>query len=142
MIINRLFRFKIRRLTKKVLFTCLIIFIIFSLPGSAIEVISERSLLLKIIFSETLAHFIAYGWLAFTVWWDYGRGKESLLSGRNIFIYCFAYSLFIEIFQGILPWRSFEFKDLFANGAGIFLSLGMTHLIANLRIFRKNILLP
>ncbi|MCX7973839.1 MAG: VanZ family protein [Candidatus Aminicenantes bacterium] len=123
---------KIKHVTWKVALSALLIFFVFSVPSDPMEVIRERNILLKIFFSDVLCHFLLYGWLAFMVWWDYSRSKETPLSGGRIFIYCFLYSLFIEIYQGIIPWRSFELKDLLFNGGGILMSIFITNFLGPL----------
>lgn len=117
-----------RALTGKVLIYCLLILILFSLPSKSIEKVRERSFLLKLLFSDAVCHLVSYGGLAFIVWWDYSRKKESPLSNLKIFIYCFLYSFLIEVHQGFLPWRSFEMKDLFFNATGICITLFVTGL--------------
>ncbi len=122
-------RFISDKLSWKVKLSGLLIFILFSLPGGPVERVRKTNLLLEIFLSDAACHLVCYGGLAFIVWWDYSRQKPYPLSLGKIFLYCFLYSLFIEIYQIPLPWRSFEAKDLLVNSAGILLSLLTTRLI-------------
>tara|TARA_B100000524_G_scaffold29698_1_gene14783 strand:- start:488 stop:886 length:399 start_codon:yes stop_codon:yes gene_type:complete len=38
---------------------------------------------------------------------------------KNLFIYLFFISIFLELCHGIIPQRSFEYKDLFGNVLGV-----------------------
>ncbi len=122
-------RFIWSKLSWKVRLSGLLILILFSLPGGPVEKVRKTNFLFEIFLSDAACHLVCYGGLAFVVWWDYSRQKIFPLSLRRIFLYCFLYSLFIEVYQIPLPWRSFEAKDLLINSAGILLSLLTTRLI-------------
>jgi hypothetical protein len=117
-----------KRISAKVLFSALIILVIFSLPGRAIDSVRQTNRILRVIMADYLVHMACYGELALVVWWDYSRQRNNPLGRGKIFLYCFLYSFFIELCQIPLPSRSFEVKDLFFNAAGIMISLIITAL--------------
>ena len=64
-------------------------------------------------------HFIVFGALAFLI-----RGGFYTRSRRNISLVTVAglacgYGLFIEVYQAIIPWRSFGIDDIIWNTVGV-----------------------
>jgi len=117
---------KLKKISARVLFSALVILILFSLPGQAVDSVRRTNPLFRILFADSLIHLVCYGELAFITWWDYSRHKRNPLSRGKIFLYCFLYSFFIEIYQMALPFRSFEIGDLFFNLVGILTALFIT----------------
>lgn len=74
-------------------------------------------------FGDKLVH--AAGYAALAVSWRLAlRGPSTaILAG------VFAFGAVIECLQGLLPWRSFEWADMLANGSGAALGLLIWSLI-------------
>jgi glycopeptide antibiotics resistance protein len=117
---------KLKKISGRVLLSALVILVLFSLPGQAVDSVRRTSPLLKIIFADNLIHMVCYGELAFITWWDHSRQRTDPLGRGKIFLYCFFYSFFIEVYQLALPFRSFELGDLFFNAVGILAALFIT----------------
>jgi len=117
---------KPKKISARVLFSALVILVLFSLPGQAVDSVRRTNPLLRILFADNLIHMVCYGELAFITWWDHSRQKRNPLGRGKIFLYCFLYSFFIEIYQHVLPFRSFEVSDLFFNAIGILITLFIT----------------
>ncbi len=70
--------------------------------------------------ADKLAHMIAYGGLALSVLWFWGKkGLEN--PGRTIFItvlFCLLYGMTDEYHQSFIPFRSVSIYDLLADTAG------------------------
>lgn len=72
--------------------------------------------------ADKLAHMIAYGVLALSVFWFHGKkGLEN--PGRTIFLtvlFCLLYGMSDEYHQSFIPFRSVSIFDLIADVAGAF----------------------
>ena len=98
-----------------------IIFIVASLPGNELERIqkSPDSRWFQIALSDPFMHFIVFGVLAFLIYGGlYTSYRENLSLIRVAVIVC-GYGLFIEVYQAIIPWRSFGIDDIIWNSAGV-----------------------
>ena len=65
-------------------------------------------------FSDKLLHFLCFLYLTIVAWLGRIISKEFLL-----YVIVLAYGILIEIVQIYLPYRSFEFLDIFADFIGI-----------------------
>lgn len=84
---------------------------------------------------DKLHHFLSY--LIVTFWFM----LISLPSSNTLILSAFfALGLIMEILQFFLPYRSFDFLDILANGGGCFLAflLGNTRLAFSLLALEKN----
>lgn len=113
-----------------------------SLPGENLQRIqtAPKSSWLARVISDPVMHFLVFGFLTiFICIGFYGKSKWSLPLGK-IAVIAFGYSFVIEVYQGILPWRSFGLDDLIWNAAGVlfFLTLvGMVRLFVRKKINQK-----
>lgn len=113
--------------------TGLILLIGFTLPGNVIARVRPTRGVLALIFSDWLFHFGGLALFTMVLAWDLESRKKE--SGRNPSLYLlagmfsFAYALFIEILQIFIPYRNFEFKDLFWDTLGIALVLAGIYFI-------------
>lgn len=64
--------------------------------------------------SDKLLHFFCFLYLTIVTWLSRIFSKEFLL-----YVIVLAYGILIEIVQMYLPYRSFEFLDIFADFMGI-----------------------
>lgn len=70
--------------------------------------------------ADKMAHMLAYGALAVTfLWWFGKRGAERphYVAGLTV-LYCFAYGLSDEFHQAFIPLRSVSGWDIIADTAG------------------------
>lgn len=115
----------------------LLIFIVASLPGSDLQKVQKypNNLLLRYLLSDPFMHFLTFGIFTFLVCYGYKRsdpiekgfkqGKASSVNSLYIRggLIGIGYSLFIELYQAILPYRSFGLDDLFWNTTGIIFAI-------------------
>ncbi len=72
--------------------------------------------------ADKLAHMTAYGVLALTVLWSFGK-KALEHKSRTIFItvlFCILYGVSDEYHQSFIPYRSVSVWDILADAAGAF----------------------
>jgi VanZ family protein len=97
-----------------------------SLPGDELQRMQSypENRLLGIILSDPCIHFVVFGLLALCIWRGYYGQKRSIplaiVAGLAI-----GYGLLMEVYQGILPWRSFGLGDLVWNTLGILFVLAL-----------------
>ncbi|MFB0564128.1 MAG: VanZ family protein [Candidatus Aminicenantaceae bacterium] len=100
-----------------------LIFIAASIPTGAINKIRESKSLFALLLSDFSLHSGFFG--VFTALLCYGfykvRGRS--LPFLKIGLISFAFGLFIEFYQAILPHRSFALNDLGFDLVGIFIIL-------------------
>lgn len=110
------------------------IFVASSIPTGKLQEFRGFNNVFDLILSEFSFHFLAFG--VFTGLLCYGflkMIKSSLPSVRIGFI-SFSYGLFIEIYQVILPYRSFGLDDLISDFFGIVFAL----IVFNTVIMKRN----
>ncbi len=82
----------------------------------------------ELAYGDKLAHLLIYallgGWAAIN---PHG------ISALRCLLALAAYGLLIELLQGLLPWRSFEWLDLAADAAGAALGLAAPRLLPRSR---------
>ena len=111
-------------------FSLFILFVLYLFPGSLIGYLLYGNLgrqpdLLSNPIGTSINHLIYFSWLTFLALIIRCRIK-SLLS--NIYI-IFLISIFLEVSHLIIPNRSFEYYDLFANILGVLLVVAIKKLI-------------
>ena len=122
-----------------------LIFIVASLPGSDIHEVQQYpdNLFIRFLISDQFMHFATFGVLAFLIYFAYERScimqrasqkvkDKSLKADVGYFIPGLSgigYGLFIELYQGILPWRAFGFDDLFWNVIGVLFATAVFYFI-------------
>ena len=98
-----------------------VIFIIASLSGNELDRIqkSPETKWFQIALSDPFMHFIVFGVLAFLIYGGlYTSSRRNVSLVRVAFLAC-GYGLFIEVYQAIIPWRSFGIDDIIWNMAGV-----------------------
>lgn len=70
--------------------------------------------------ADKLAHMLAYGTLAVTVLWYYGKNGTARMQRTAILtvVLCLAYGLTDEFHQSFIPLRSVSGLDIIADTAG------------------------
>lgn len=135
-------REKIRSLNWKYPWTTLAglaLFVVFLLPGSVLASLQPERGWLKKLLSPTMAHGGGNGFFALILGLE--ASKHNFFSLPRVGLISLLYGLAIEIVQAILPWRSFEVKDLAADAVGVGLSLLFFLTIrpsGELSLFRRN----
>ncbi|MCM8823967.1 MAG: VanZ family protein [Candidatus Omnitrophica bacterium] len=96
----------------------LVIYSIFVLFISLIPV--EEPRILVGIPWDKIGHFFIYFIFAIITYKTFFKSLHPYL---YVFVYNFSFGLIVEIIQYFLPYRTFEFKDLFFNSLGILVGL-------------------
>ena len=81
----------------------------------------------SINFSDKFVHFSCFLYLTIISWLSRIIYKELWL-----YVIVLAYGILIEIVQRFLPYRSFEYLDIFADSAGIIAGLIIIKIFKNL----------
>ena len=97
----------------------IILIILYVYPGSilgwlALGVMKKQPQITSDLSYFSTNHVYAFMILSFLGWSSYHMKNVNYL-----FIYLFFISIFLELCHGIIPQRSFEFKDLFGNILGV-----------------------
>ena len=107
-----------------------------SLPGEDLEKIQRfpENPWLRFLLSDAFAHFLVFGLLTLLIvrgFYDKGKGPLPFIT---IGLIASGYGLFIEIYQAILPWRSFGVDDLSWNTVGVLFFLGLVKWSLSLKV--------
>jgi len=86
--------------------------IVASLPGGELNEIQKfpGNSFLRFILSDPFMHFMVFGLLALLICRGYSSKSKKLIPLINVGLLSIAYGVFIEVYQGVLPWRSFGFE--------------------------------
>ena len=92
-----------------------------SLPGDELQRMQSypENPLLRIILSDPFMHFVVFGLLALLICRGFYGGSRRSIPLAVVAMLAIGYGLLIEVYQGILPWRSFGIDDLFWNTVGV-----------------------
>jgi VanZ family protein len=114
----------------------LFIWIMASLPGEDLEKIQRfsQSPWLRFFLSDAFAHVLVFGLLTLLIFKGFYDKGEKPIPFIKIGLIAFGYGLSIEIYQAILPWRSFGLDDLIWNTIGVLFFLGLSHRLARLKV--------
>jgi len=92
-----------------------------SLPVSELEKVQQfpDNVFLHFFFSDPVMHWGVFAVLSGLLCYGfYHSGMIPIPLSKVIFL-GIGYVLFIEIYQAILPWRSFGFDDIFWDSVGV-----------------------
>ena len=128
---------KIKFILKPIFYISIIFLLVISLfPGSLIGYflyndIGKQPSMIDNTFGPTLNHFIYYFYVSLLGFFIYLSDKIY----KQVVIFLFFSSFFLELIHHLIPNRAFEFLDLLANFFGVFIA----YLVINLyKIKRKN----
>lgn len=109
----------------------LMIWVMASLPGDDLERAQRlpESPLLKIILSDPFMHFLVFGLLALLICRGFNSKSGRPIPLAIVAVLAIGFGFLIEVYQGILPWRSFGLDDLFLNTAGVLFSLAVAQFV-------------
>ena len=110
----------------------LMIWVIASLPGEEVQRIRSCSEnpLIRIILSDPFIHLVVFGLLALLLCRGFYRESRRSIPLAIVAALAIGYGLLVEVYQGILPWRSFGLDDLFWNTFGVLFSLAMVRVFS------------
>ena len=105
----------------------LLIWVMASLPGDDLERVQRlpENPLLKIILSDPFMHFLVFGLLALLICRGFNRKSGRSIALAIVAVLAIGFGFLIEVYQGILPWRSFGLDDLFWNTVGVLFFLAV-----------------
>ena len=112
---------------KKISLLTLIIFhianatliILYVYPGSILGWLIHGDFQKQPQITSDLSFFSSNHVYAFLTLSILGLCSHNMKNIRNLFVYLFFISIFLELCHGIIPQRSFEYKDLFGNIFGV-----------------------
>ena len=78
-------------------------------------------------FSDKALHFLCFTYLTLITWLSRILSKD-----LHVYVIVLAYGILIEIVQRFLPYRSFEYLDIFADFVGIIAGLMIIKIFKNL----------
>jgi len=78
-------------------------------------------------FLDKVLHFLCFSYLTFITWLSRILNKD-----LHVYVIVLAYGILIEIVQRFLPYRSFEYLDIFADFVGIIGGLIIIKIFKNL----------
>ena len=106
-----------------------------SLPGEELEKIQKfpDHLLLRFLLSDAFLHFLVFGLLTLLICRGYSR-ELKIIPWLWVGFIASGYGMLIEIYQGILPWRSFGGDDLFWDTVGVIFVLALLGVLKAARI--------
>lgn len=112
----------------------ILLLVMASLPREDLQRIqaAPSNPLLATILSDPVMHFIVLGFLTLLICMGFYRESKWSIPLAKVAVIAFGYGLLIEVYQGILPWRSFGLDDLVWNAAGVLFFLvlvGMARLL-------------
>ncbi len=98
-----------------------------SLPGNDLNKIQKfpENPWLRFFLSDPFMHFLAFGLLALIICRGYDKKPRRSIPLVRVGLFASVYGLMIELYQGILPWRSFGLDDLIWNTVGVLFFLGL-----------------
>lgn len=98
----------------------LFLWIAASLPGDDLQKIQvyPKNPLFRIILSDPCMHFIIFGLLTLFICRGYEKPERSI-PFIKVALIAGTYGFLIEVYQGILPWRSFGLDDVIWDIGGV-----------------------
>ena len=103
------------------------IILVISVPIITILSIHEVNLESSTNFLDKALHFFCFTYLTLITWLSRFLSKD-----LHVYVIVLAYGILIEIVQRVLPYRSFEYLDIFADSVGIIAGLIIIKILKNL----------
>ena len=103
------------------------IILVISVPIITILSILEVNLESSPNFLDKALHFFCFTYLTLITWLSRILSKD-----LHVYVIVLAYGILIEIVQRFLPYRSFEYLDIFADSIGIITGLIIIKIFKNL----------
>jgi len=114
----------------------LFMWIVASLPGDDLNRIQKlpENPWLRFFLSDPFMHFLTFGLLTLLICRGYDQELRKSIPLVKVGLIASGYGLLIEIYQSILPWRSFGVDDLAWNTVGVLFFLGLVRWLPSLRV--------
>ena len=103
------------------------ILLVISISIVTILSIKEVNIEPSVKFLDKALHFLCFSYLTFITWLSRILNKD-----LHVYVIVLAYGILIEIVQRFLPYRSFEYLDIFADFIGIIAGLIIIKILKNL----------
>ena len=99
----------------------LLIRIVASLPGNDLDRIQKYpdNLWLRFFLSDPIMHFMVFGLLTWFICRGYDQESKISIPRARVGFLASGYGALIELYQAILPWRSFGRDDLALDTVGV-----------------------
>ena len=114
----------------------LFIWIMASLPGDDLDKIqkSPENPWPRFFLSDPFMHFLVFGLFTLLICRGYDKESERSIPLVKVGLLASGYGLMIELYQSILPWRSFGVDDLVWNTVGVLFFLGLVKWSLSLKV--------
>ena len=89
--------------------------------------VQEVNIESSVNFLDKVLHFLCFSYLTLITWLSQILNKD-----LHVYAIVLAYGILIEIVQRFLPYRSFEYLDIFADSVGIIAGLIIIKIFKNL----------
>tara|TARA_Y100000768_G_scaffold289599_1_gene223728 strand:- start:220 stop:570 length:351 start_codon:yes stop_codon:yes gene_type:complete len=89
--------------------------------------IQEVNIESSVNFLDKVLHFLCFSYLTLITWLSRILNKD-----LHVYVIVLAYGILIEIVQRFLPYRSFEYLDIFADFVGVIAGLIIIKILKNL----------
>jgi hypothetical protein len=96
----------------------LLIFIGGTIPDKRLDDLADRHELFKILFSDRLVHVVAFGFFAWVLAFDLTPAESLKIPWRSILLLVLVYGFVLELWQAVLPYRTFALRDLYFDLIG------------------------
>ena len=98
-----------------------------TLPAGSLQSIqaAPHSALLRLLLSDPSMHVLTFALLALLIAWGFGLPAQGPARLAKIGLLAAGVGLVIEVYQGLLPWRSFGLDDLLWNTVGVLCALAL-----------------
>ncbi len=103
------------------------IILVISISIITIFSIKEVNIESSVNFLDKVLHFLGFCYLTLITWLSKILSKD-----LHVYVIVLAYGILIEIVQSFLPYRSFEYFDIFADFVGIIWGLIIIKILKNL----------
>ncbi len=115
----------------------LFLWIVASLPGKDLQKIQKfpEDPWFRFFLSDPFMHFLTFGLLALIICRGYDKESGRSIPLVRVGLLASIYGFMIELYQSILPWRSFGLDDLIWNTVGILFFLGLVRGSLSLKVF-------
>ena len=103
------------------------ILLVISISIVTILSIKEVNIESSVNYLDKALHFLCFSYLTLITWLSRILNKD-----LHVYVIVLAYGILIEIVQRFLPYRSFEYLDIFADFIGIIAGLIIIKILKNL----------
>lgn len=105
----------------------------YSLPTAQLEKMKESRKLFDTVFSDFSLHFFLFALFVFLLGYGFSQRFRLKWSLLNAGLLSFGYGIFIELWQYVLPYRTFKLDDILNDLFGILFGLLLLWVIIRMR---------